>query len=788
MADFLIDINEFSQGLQLLENSTDAPVGSARKMENVLITDRGGISPRPGTSTLGTWNSNPNGTVGFYNFIKSGIETEILISSYNGNIQYYHPTLLQWYTLATGYTLGAEFTFREFVNQGDFENQIYGCNAQDSYSRWRGILDSVQIPLVGSETTLTIGTTLKPTIFAAGTCTTYTYSGVGNSNWGGSSWTTIQDSGSPSWMTNYFFQWQVTITSGPNIGLTYGIASNTSNVLTTGGDGSNPGSNFTYTITFDTTTKMVDLGLTPPTTTGPGWTTNQWDASANGGIYYFLHITSGTYKGKMIQINTNTNNILVFGNPGFNPGTGYTYEIRQSLYFSSTSGASGTLVVGNNQISYTAIPSDNSFTISAPGFAIAAGTPVTTAIESFSGVPKGNRLEVYKGKMLIGNVTEEHQVSLTSTPQNTSGLTVYASKPFNATDFTISNSLPTGHTLICPYGGGNIVDICAQENQFYIFKKYYIEADSYDDNTDLVTTTPLKQQFGAQNRVVKGRDDIYFVTTDNQITSIGRVALKDTIPQTVNMGLIIKRLIDNYAFDKFDGIEFKQRILFAGKSKSGATLNDKVIVYNKQNKAFEGVWDLSVFGFEILNDGLYYADASTPNIQQMFSGYNDVRNGKNLPISVSWRSNWIHLVPRRSRFRVKPSQFMLQGINTMGFVGYIRDGSQLTFSLFTDMSDQPVKQFTFGILDTDEAYMAPAPLERFLGDNPLGLSPIGDITTPDLNGFRHFKFVTYFPDVYSNWLSLGVDSNGLDTAYEITRIGIGTAEDAMQAADNILNT
>ena len=67
----------------------------------------------------------------------------------------------------------------------------------------------------------------------------------------------------------------------------------------------------------------------------------------------------------------------------------------------------------------------------------------------------------------------------------------------------------------------------------------------------------------------------------------------------------------------------------------------------------------------------------------------------------------------------------------------------------------------------------------------MGITPIGQISDTDPSGRRHFKFVFYFPDIYSNYLAFDIDSNTVDCDYEITRVGLGTAEDSLQSTGNI---
>lgn len=698
MGDFLLDINGFNQGLQLLEDTTDAPIGSARIMSNMQITDRGGIGPRPGTAILGTWDSGTTGSDGFYNYLKTGSQTEIPIKASNGSLKYYHPTLLDWALLKSNYTVGKEFGFKEHNVNTDSQDYLYFCNAQENYSRWQGSTTTTSAPFV-SGTTLTVASTLQTVTPESGTSTA-------------TSSTTITDSSKT-------------------------------------------------------------------------WTTGTTDAWKN----FYVLITSGAQSGQVRLISsTSSATQITFAALGGDPGVGCTYQIRV-LNFPT----SGTLTVGTTPVTYSAIPSSTTFTITDPAVGLASGLPVTVQPTEYPAAPRGNRLDNYITRMIVGNVTSGVSRDASGNYQGSqSNSSVYFSKQLDATDFTFSATRTTGQGGIAaiPSGGGNITDVVNFEDTFIIFKKYYIEQDKFKttDTADLLDQVPLKQQFGSLNHVVKGRDDIYFVTADNQITSLGRVKLADTVPQTVNVGLIVKRLIDTFDFSSVVGHEYAQRILFACKDSSSTAKNNQIIVYNKQNKAFEGMWYLNAAQFDLYNGKLYAADSTTPNIYQLFTAdHNDTRSSTlKFGITSSWKSNWMHMVPRKSRFRVKPSQFQIMGINAFAVEGYITDGTIITFSLMKDFVDSPFLTFDFGTLPEDEAYMQGAELGAFLGANPLGLAPLGSITDPAPDGSRHFKFVIYFPDVYSNYISLGVDSNGIDLNYEINRFGIGTSEETMQSSENIL--
>lgn len=681
----LLDISSFGYGLHLLEDSTKAPIGSARVMTNMMITDKGGISKRPGTAILGTASGLTNPylypTHGIFNYIKSNGAQEIPIKAFAGQLSYFHPTLKAWATLSTGYTSGQEFGFKEHLVNTDNEDYVYFCNRTEPYSRWSGATATTTAGLISGGTALLVDSTLKTDVFEAKTAS--------------------------------------------------------ANSATT-----------------------LDVANTP-------WAASMW-------VNFYVRITSGAHTGKIRLISANTSSQITFATLGGAPGN-CTFEIRQIKF-----PASGTLTVGDFTATYTAVPTDASITIDVnaedlPG----PGGAVTVAPTTYPANPRGNRLETHYTRMVVGNVRSALSRDSGGALQgsNSAG-SYYVSKTKNATDFTFSAARVAGEGDIVstPYGGGDITDVVNMEDQFYVFKARYIEAAKYSqDTSDLITRQQLKTGFGSIYKTIKGRDDIFFITYDNQITSVGRVQLKDTVPQSVNMGLTIKTLLDTLDFSATTGIEYKNRLFITCKSSSSDTVNNRVLVYNERTKSFEGLWELQAYGFMIYLTNLHYGSSQTPDVYQMFTGASDAIGTTSYPISSTWKSNWMNLTPKRRM--VPKSDFNLQSVHALAVEGYIRGGTTLTFELASDFIDTPALSFTFG--GTETQFLDADNLFVFLGDRPLGSEPLATFTNPDVNGDIHFMFIVYFPDVYSNHFSLAVSNAGTDQYFEITRFGLAVAQDTM---------
>ena len=510
----IVDIEKYQTGLRVLEDSASAPIGSARSMQNIMISDRNGISKRPGTLLLGTASSSVKPTKGFYVYKKAFGNQEIPVRSYDTYTEYYHSTQ-GWTRLESGFTDGSEFGFKEHIRNIDNEDYLYMGNKTEDYRRWPGAITQLNGALVGGELTITVDGVLKNSIYNSSTAT-------------GSS---------------------------------------------------------TTTLTVSTAT----------------WATDQWKN-------FYVYIP-GT--GAISLISSNTATTLTFAALSVDPGS-VAFQIRLVAFPTS-----GTLVIGTEELAYSALASATTITTSAVVSAHADDSPVTVKPTSYSGAPKGNRLEVNLDRMIVGNVASAVSRDGSGNVQGSaSPLSLYVSKLRNATDFTFASTRAAseGDIISFPEGESQIVDVVNQEEHFYVFTKGSITAVSYSqDSNDIAAKVPLKNGTGAQGKVIKGENDVFFVTSDKKISSIGRIAQKDITPQVENIGLSIKRLTDNYVFDAHAGIKYKQRIFHTLKSSSDTNYNDRTLVYNELNKSYEGLWTLGAQGFGVYGDELYYAQSRNPN-------------------------------------------------------------------------------------------------------------------------------------------------------------------------------
>lgn len=671
MKDVYIDFEKFKLGLYALDDTTKAPFGSARIMTNMMVTDRGGIAPRPGTTILGTSNSSTHSIRGFYNFRRSFDQNELLIKTYDTYFEVYskNNTTADWFKVKTGFTSDSEFGFITSLVNTDNNDYVIFCNRYQDYSRWSGAVTQLNGALVGAETAITVDSVLLSDIFESKTASA---------------------------------------------------------------------------------SSATTLDISPA-----AWAASQW-------VNLYVYITSGVHSGKIRKITANTTTQITFDTLGSDPGL-CTFEIRKPAF-----PATGTLIYNGTTIAYTGIPTATTFTV---GSAHAASdrSGITLVPDVYPANPRGNRLTNYLGRVIVGNVRSALARDSGGALQGYSSAGSYfVSKINNPFDFTFTATRVAGEgdIIATPYGGGDITDVAHHENAAYIFKPRYIESVQYSqDANDLANREPLKAEIGNIGRVIKGSDDLYFITADNKFVSLGRVLQKDSTEQSINIGFKIKRLLDTYTIDTGKGIEHKDKLYIPAKSSSTVTNNDILIVYNKINQAFDGIWNIGANGLEGFNNLLYYAESTGANVYQMLTGHSDVNGTDRFPIASAYATHFLNLAASKGYF---------QALNSIYFEGYIRGASEITFKSWKDFAIDPFLQFTFS--GSESGFITSSNFSAALGIGALGTEPLGSISQPDSEGRSHFYFRVYFPFQYGNFFSVGWNSQGTDLDYEISRFGLGLRE------------
>lgn len=669
-------------GLREYEDTTKASPNSARKMVNMMLTDRGGLSKRPGVSILGSFDTTDTTCSGFTVFRKTDSITEIPIKAFKtGVLKYYHPDYANWDTLKTGYTTNSDFGFvHGFVRSGN-DDYIYYGNKYEPDTRWNGIITQLDGALVGAETSVVVDSVLRPDIYDTKTATA-------------SSATTFDVSGTP-------------------------------------------------------------------------WASNQW-------INFYVYVKAGTHIGKIRKITATTTNQITFDTLGSDPGL-VEFEIRFAKF-----PATGTIIYNGTTIAYTAIPEYNKLTV-ASAHAGSDNAPVALVPTEYVGNPRGNRMAVLRGRRYVGNVRSGLNYNASAGFAQPGA--VYVSKVVNGlypdndlTDFTLSDPRVAGDGDIIAgeYGGEGHTDVVVHNDQVYMFKPKAIESVAYSQDTaDLPVIAQPSTTYGSIMRTIKAQDDVYMVTSDKQFTSLGRVLNKDATETSLNIGLPVKRLLQSYGYDaNSQGGVYRNRIHIPTKADPDDTATNRLLIYNL-NGAFEGEWWLSVDKMDLYQNELYASLSNSPNVIKLYDGYNDKLGASTdddyeYPISSEYLSNYINLTK---------SGFNQQEVNLFACEGYILGNTKITFKLYKDLEESPFLSFDFQ--GTDDQ-VDTSILSSFLGSLPLGIEPLGAIsTTTDLAGRKHFMFIVYFPFEHAEWVSWGFTNSGLNQDFEILRAGMNFKEDTI---------
>jgi hypothetical protein len=513
-------------------------------------------------------------------------------------------------------------------------------------------------------------------------------------------------------------------------------------------------------------TTTIDVSGTP-------WAANNWNE-------FVVKITSGSQDGKISIISATTNNQITFTAITGLSGTP-TFEIRRlSLP------ATGSVLLNGTSINYTGISSYNSLTV-ASAHATPEGSPVVVKPTVYPAAPKGDSIDVWLTKIIVSNIKSAMaKDSLGNDVATAASRSIYVSNSEDGTDFSFSapRSADEGDIIGFAYGGGAVLDVIAQEDAFYGGTPEYIEKITYTQDidatgspTDLVQREPLKPGIGLTGRFIRGKDDIYFFTPAGELTSIGRVTNVDIKPQSLDIGYAIRRLLADRVNDEADGIEYRNRLLLTHKFNSDSTHNDRVLVYNRETKSFEGDWLLPASCFTIWNDKPAFGQSNGANAFQMYDGEVDIWDNIEYPITTRAKSNWINITP---------SSMEDQAVLGVHVEGYIRGNSEFDWFLYADFSDTPVLSVNFSGSETDFIYSSN--ISASLGTAPLGSEPLGSVDEADAEGYRRFRFTVWFPDIYCNALSWGFEAGGANQYVELNKVAFTVFADPMRIAPGLIKS
>lgn len=382
--------------------------------------------------------------------------------------------------------------------------------------------------------------------------------------------------------------------------------------------------------------------------------------------------------------------------------------------------------------------------------ACGAGNAVFERVESYNTRPKGNIYIVFDNRLFIAGIVGSEQ-------------TVWFSKYGDPT--TWANTLISASTLVNPgifnlgEGGGAVVGMTMDEESLYILKRSIIYKVGLTDAA--YSILPLKtfdgksQTVGATNAnsVFAGGNGIFFITPDNQILFLERVAQID-YPQLTPISSVIKNTIDNANFDESSGIVFRDKAFFSFKSSNEVSRNDTVLVYNIREKT----WDSPVVGWNVqdwavYNDGLgeklYFSSATSYNINRVVNSSLDGI----FDIKANWRS-------KKYNFGSNSEMKDLRGVY---IEGYISENTTLKISALFDDGSQVLSTDLKG---TEKAFLYDTTSYNVFGFNPFGTERFG--SNANISEKKRFRlYLTQFRANPFYNMQLEFASEGENQSWEI---------------------
>jgi len=352
------------------------------------------------------------------------------------------------------------------------------------------------------------------------------------------------------------------------------------------------------------------------------------------------------------------------------------------------------------------------------------GSGIAESVVTYATNPKGNIYMVDNNRLFIAGIASTSQAA-------------YFSAYGIATDF-VDASLILSTTARAPgifnlgEGGGAIIGMAKDEGAIYFFKKSAIRRATLDDAfytlSDLKPTDGKSQTIGAVNNkgIFTSGNQIYLATPDNQILSLGRVESFD-YPQTVSISDIISPTVDNFKFDDYAGIVFRDKAYFSLKSSSDVSANNTVMVWDLKNKN----WDSPIVGwaisdFTVYDDGiseeLYMGDAISPNVYKVITESIDGE----FDIVANWRS-------LQNDFNLPHAQ---KQVVDMYVEGYISQNTTLTVNLLLD-EDGYTETFSHDITGTDDNIIYDSTSFNAIGLSPFGTERFG--SQSDISGPKKFR-------------------------------------------------
>lgn len=213
---FPLLVKDFSAGWIKREDESMLPLGGARIMSNMRVTERKGIAPRLG-EVLYAQAPTSDPIKSIYSF-KKAQGRDILVFSAGTGLYYRNNITETVAPIKTGYASGKVFGFKEGRMSNDQTDWLYFCNGVNNYSRWNGYETKLTTALVGGETTIQVDDIFTENAVFTGTATSCT--------------TTTITMPAGTWATDIWNNFYVHITSGAQAGKVSLISATTATQIT----------------------------------------------------------------------------------------------------------------------------------------------------------------------------------------------------------------------------------------------------------------------------------------------------------------------------------------------------------------------------------------------------------------------------------------------------------------------------------------------------------------------------------------------------------------------------
>ena len=472
------------------------------------------------------------------------------------------------------------------------------------------------------------------------------------------------------------------------------------------------------------------------------WANNIWNN-------FYVRITSGAQSGTVSLISGTTSTQITFAAIAGLAGTP-TFEIRLLKF-----PASGTIKVNTTNLAYSAIATDNRFTVASAPVA-AVNSPVTLVPEELPGNPRGNLFTtLFTQLFLSGN--------------RRFPTTVYRAKIDDAADFTFSapRTAGQGDVIDIPMAVPKITDINTFEDKLIVGSESYVEQITFtQDANDLPSRVPLMQSSlrGPAGHMERMGDDLVFANKNKQITSLSRIAYKDQRPLVTDIAWPIKRSIRNFDFSVSKDKTYKNFTMIACKQSSASVTNDLVLVYDNNRQKWIGKWSLPANVFTEYDGNLYMGSAASREVYKMLTNETVQRKGDaTTGYKMRCATQWVNQSPDLAHE---------QRFTKLLVEGYIKLNTNPTFRLYYDFAKEAEQSWVFHPSSHTKTILG-VTAEETMGETPLGVTPLGvEVFDEDVGDFGEFRFIAYFrvPERVHNYCRFEFETDGANQYLEVTGI------------------